>query len=252
MKSKPFKSYIICTTPRSGSTLLCKLLARTKIAGDPDSHFHGTLLKGWLDDYGLQVTDFATEREAISSVFQRALVRGKGNTDIFGLRVQRESFGFFMQQLAQHFAGQRSDRERIESAFGPTLFVHLSRPNRLDQAISRVLAEQTGLWHRNSDGTELERLAPPQEPQYDASAIKRHMAESAAFDEAWERWFEQEAVEPLRINYDDLSKDPQAILRQLLKVLNLDPSIAQSIEAPTAKLADSLSCEWRVRFEKES
>ncbi len=36
-----------------------------------------------------------------------------------------------------------SDVERIEKAFGSTLYVHLSRHNRLDQAISRVRADRT-------------------------------------------------------------------------------------------------------------
>ncbi|MEM1201062.1 MAG: Stf0 family sulfotransferase, partial [Pseudomonadota bacterium] len=30
-----FDAYVICTSPRSGSTLLCKLLAPTGIAGKP-------------------------------------------------------------------------------------------------------------------------------------------------------------------------------------------------------------------------
>ncbi|MBT6203829.1 MAG: sulfotransferase, partial [Rhodospirillaceae bacterium] len=35
-----YQSYVICTSPRSGSTLLCSLLAATGLAGNPCSHFH--------------------------------------------------------------------------------------------------------------------------------------------------------------------------------------------------------------------
>ena len=35
-----YESYVLCTSPRSGSTLLCKLLAATGVAGNPDSYFH--------------------------------------------------------------------------------------------------------------------------------------------------------------------------------------------------------------------
>ncbi|QDY69406.1 Stf0 family sulfotransferase [Qingshengfaniella alkalisoli] len=252
MTSKPFRSYIICTAPRSGSTLLCGLLAATNAAGNPDSHFHSLSLDDWLDDYCLKHIDYASQEEAVRAIFKAALSRGKGDTDIFGLRMQRGSFDHFMQQLKLLLPGRMSDVERIRKAFGPTLYIHLSRPDRLNQAISRVRAEQTGLWHRNSDGTELERLAPPQEPRYDAAAIKRHMIALEALDEAWERWFELEAMEPMRINYDALSIDPKQVLAQVLSALNLDPSRAQSVEAPTAKLADELSREWRDRFESES
>jgi len=143
----------------------------------------------------LKQTDHASKDEALRAIFKAALARGKGDTEIFGLRMQRGSFDHFMRQLDLFLPGRMSDAERIEKAFGSALYVYLSRSDRLDQAISLVRAEQTGLWHRNSDGTELERLAPAQGAQYDANAIKRHMAALAALDEAWERWFERDAIE---------------------------------------------------------
>lgn len=251
MTSEPFRSYMICTVPRSGSTLLCGLLAATNTAGYPDSHFHASSLDDWLNDYGLKQAEYASTAECLRAVFKSAVARGKGDTGVFGLRMQRGSFGHFMQQLALVFPDRMSDVERIEKAFGSTLYIHLSRADRLDQAISRLRAEQTGLWHRNADGTELERLGPPQEVRYDATAIKRHMAVFAAQDEAWERWFEREGIEPLCITYDALSKDPKRVLAQVLSTLSLDPTIARAVVAPTAKLADSLSRAWRDRFESE-
>ena len=53
-----FRSYIICTSPRSGNTLLCKLLAATNVAGVPGSHFHVPSLEGWLAAYDLHENDF--------------------------------------------------------------------------------------------------------------------------------------------------------------------------------------------------
>ncbi|WP_414898805.1 Stf0 family sulfotransferase [Rhodovulum sp. YEN HP10] len=252
MTGKPFRSYIICTVPRSGSTLLCGLLATTGVAGDPDSHFHAPSLEGWLTDHDLKRADFASDRDAVRAVFEAALMRGRGDTTMFGLRMQRGSFDFFMEQLKLLVPGEMSDAERIEAAFGPTLFIHLSRPDRLDQAISRLRAEQTGLWHRNADGSELERLAPPQEPRYDAAAIRRHMAAQEALDAAWEGWFRQEGLNPLRITYDALSTGPQQVLAQVLSALDFDPAQARSVVPPTAKLADALSREWRCRFESET
>lgn len=251
MTHEPFRSYIICTAPRSGSTLLCGLLAATNTAGNPDSHFHSMSLDKWLDDYGLNESDFTSNEEALRAVFKAALARGKGNTDLFGLRMQHGSFDHFIQQLELLLPGAMSDAERIKKAIGSTLYIHLSRPDRLDQAISYVRAEQSGLWHRSSDGTELERLAPPQDARYDAGAIKLHMAALAALDAAWEQWFEREAIEPLRISYNALSKNPKWVLAQVLSALHLDPIQAKSVETPTAKLADALSREWRDRFESE-
>lgn len=251
MSATPFRSYMICTAPRSGSTLLCKLLAGTGICGNPDSHFHEPSLDNWLADYDLNPQDYGTRREALQAVFQAAMTYGKGATGLFGLRMQGRSFGYFMRQLELLVPGRMRDVQRIESSFGQTLFLHLSRPDRLDQAISLLRAEQTGLWHRRSDGTELERLAPPAEAHYDAEAIKRYMGELAALDQAWEKWFHQERLEPLRISYDALSTDPQAVLAQVLSALHLDPVAVRAVGTPTAKLADATSRAWRDRFERE-
>jgi LPS sulfotransferase NodH len=35
----PLRSYLVCATPRSGSTLLCHLLDQTGIAGHPEEYF---------------------------------------------------------------------------------------------------------------------------------------------------------------------------------------------------------------------
>ena len=45
-RSGPALSYLICATPRSGSTLLCAALDATGIAGHPEEHFEVLLETG--------------------------------------------------------------------------------------------------------------------------------------------------------------------------------------------------------------
>jgi Stf0 sulphotransferase len=45
-ENDPVMSYLICATPRSGSTLLCDALGRTGIAGRPAEHFEVLLETG--------------------------------------------------------------------------------------------------------------------------------------------------------------------------------------------------------------
>ena len=251
MPSPRFTSYVICTSPRSGSTLLCGLLAATDVAGKPGSHFHEPSLARWLEVYGLSDRAFALRDEARRAVFDAAREHGTGGTGVFGLRMQRGSFVYFMEQLDALHPGRSSDIERIVAEFGPTLFVHLSRADKLAQAVSRVRAEQTGLWHRAADGTELERLAPPSEPRYDPDAIARHMADLAALDAAWNAWFARERLVPVRITYDQLANDPRGTLSVVLAALGLDPAVAVPVDLPTAKLADATSREWQERFTRE-
>lgn len=251
MNDLRFRSYVICTSPRSGSTLLCKLLAATEVAGHPGSHFHKPSLAAWLKSYDLERAHFASDRAAVRAVVAAARAKGMGNTEVFGLRLQRGSFAFFRQQMAGLHPDQKTDVARIQAVFGPTLFVHLTRRNKLDQAISCVKATQTGLWHKAADGTELERLAAPQAPVYDAQAISEELASFTAMDAAWDDWFAQEGVDPLRIDYDDLALAPTKALGRVLDALGLDRSIASTIAPPTAKLSDAVSSDWARRFRQD-
>ncbi len=246
-----YKSYIICTTPRSGSTLLCKLLAATGESGCPNSHFHNPSIASWLKDYDISRDDFVSDKEALSAIFSAARRRGRGNTKFFGLRLQRGSFDYFNQQAGNLYPDLDTDLERIQAAFGNALFIHLTRENKLDQAISRVLATQTGLWHKNADGTELERNSPPQIPVYDAEEIARHLAELTALDDAWKAWFDHENISPLQIKYDELSADPTKVLASILDHLGLDCGLARDIKPQVAKLADETNRIWSERFTEE-
>lgn len=211
-----FQSYIICTSPRSGSTLLCKLLAATGKSGNPGSHFHNPSIADWKRYYGLTAEDFSSERAALMAIFDAARTRGTGNTGIFGLRLQRRSYNFFMQQMDVLHPGLSSDVEHIRAGFGNTLFIHLTRGNKLEQAISLVKATQTGLWHIAPDGTELERTSDPQDPVYDANLIAQNLAELTTLDQEWNDWFTRENLEPLRVTYDTLSANPAEALAGLL------------------------------------
>jgi len=246
-----YQSYIICTSPRSGSTLLCGLLAATGVSGNPGSHFHHPSLFDWLRYYGLSVSQFADDRDALVAIFDAARVHGTGDTGMFGLRLQRHSFSFFIQQLNILHPDLSNDTERIQAAFGNTFFIHLTRSNKIEQAISYVKATQTGLWHMASDGTELERLSAPQEPVYDASEIEKRLSELTALDRDWETWFSKEKLKPLRLTYDEISNDSTRSLVKILDMMGLDNKVAQHARPSVAKLADATSRAWAERFVAE-
>lgn len=252
MPRQPAQAYVICSTPRSGSTLLCRLLSQTGVAGQPDSHFHTPSLDRWREVYGVSTAANASERDILGAVFQAARKRGTGQNGMFGLRMQRGSFAFFMAQADVLYPDRAHDVARFEAAFGPTRFIHLSRQDKVAQAISRLKAEQTGLWHQNPDGSTLERLAPTADPYYDFDAITRTLSDLKELEVAWENWFAKEGVKPLRIDYDHLAADPRAVLKEVLGALSLDTSGAGSVSIPTAKLADATNAQWAARFRGDS
>nr|WP_272211977.1 Stf0 family sulfotransferase [Marinicella sp. W31]MDC2877869.1 Stf0 family sulfotransferase [Marinicella sp. W31] len=168
------------------------------------------------------------ERSALARVFAAAIAEGSGDTDMFGLRMQRGSLDYFKEKLAVLHPGRTSDKARIEAAFGRTLFIYLSRADKVAQAVSCVKAEQTGLWHVASDGGELERTAPHSEPVYDGPALMKWYETMTGYERAWEDWLSREGIAPLRIDYDALSHWPRETLRTVLLTLGLDGKAAPS------------------------
>jgi len=246
-----FNAYVICTSPRSGSTLLCKMLAATGVSGNPGSYFHRPSISDWLGHFNLAEDLSAPEIQTLARIFQAAIEKGSRGTGLFGLRLQRHSFDFFMQKLAVLHPEGATDLERLETAFGRTLFIHLTRQDKVDQAVSYVKAEQTGLWHRAPDGTELERLAPAREPDYNSQQILASYKTFKAYDLDWRTWFESQGIEPLCLTYDALSSDPLGTLRKCLHRLGVDPEAANGVTPGVAKLADETSRNWADRFRLE-
>jgi trehalose 2-sulfotransferase len=228
------------------------LLREAGNAGFPESYFHTPSLDNWLDYYGFQNNEFSTQQDALKAVFKSAFARGKGANDIFGLRLQRHSFDFFVEQLSVLYPSLPDDKSRMDAAFGNTLFVHLTRENKLDQAISYVKAEQSGLWHMAPDGTELERLSEPKEPVYDSAAIAAQLALSEQMDAEWQKWFVAEQIKPLRITYGELPAAPFATLGGVLEALGLVYEARGEVTPPVAKLANATNQEWAERFRLET
>lgn len=231
-------AYILCTASRSGSTLLCALLADTKTAGLPQSYFHRPSLEDWRKGLG------SPPDAPLRDIVQTAITKGTGDTPLFGLRLQRHSFAFFMDQLATLNPNVGSDPARIDAAFGPTRYIHLTRSDKLAQAISLVRAEQSGLWHRNADGSDRERLGDTQDPTYDRARLTREIETFRKLDADWSAWFAANAITPLKVDYDALVADPVRTTADILLFLGQDPLHAAHVRPATAQLADDISEKW--------
>ncbi len=228
------------------------MLAETGVAGHPKSYFHKPDLGEWASDLGVSCPAGMSELEYLRLLIDTAIEQGTANKGLFGLRLQRHSFDFFFRQLRILRPDETTDKDRYEAVFGRTLFVHLTRPDKLSQAVSFVKAQQSGLWHRAAEGSELERLSPPADPVYDFATLKNCRDQFIQFDQDWNDWFAEQAIEPLRLSYNDLCTDPQAGLKKSLTALGLPTSAADPVQPGVAKLADSINADWIKRFQDQA
>ncbi|HWU99519.1 MAG TPA: Stf0 family sulfotransferase [Devosia sp.] len=242
-------SYIICATPRSGSTLLCDLLAQTGAAGHPDSFYRRESRDDFVREFGIACGDGVDfDRRFLDA----AIRAGAGETGMFGLRLMWPSMPELQQTLGGLFPEAPTDAARLAAAFGAPLYIHLQRTDRVAQAISRSKAEQSGLWHRHADGSVREQVNSYRAPQYDRAGIDRALAEVEEHEAAWHDWFAANAIGPLELTYEELSAEPAATLARVLFTLGRDPALASDIRTKSGRLADAESRAWAERYLRET
>ena len=246
-----YAAYIICGTPRSGSTLLCEMLAASGVAGRPNSYFRAQDLVYWADRWGVPHPDGVDTADFDRAYLDAMRREGSSGTGIFGLRLMAASVADAGRRL-DRMAGSAGDvATRFAEAFGPLLYIHLSRGDTVAQAVSLVRAEQSGLWHLAADGRVLEGAAELRPMVYDGDRIATLVREMTRDNAAWNAFFAAHALQPLRLTYEAVTADPQAALAQVLAALGQDSDIAKTVAVPTAKMASGTSRQWAERFRTE-
>lgn len=243
-------NYVLCSNPRSGTTLLCTMLAQSGGAGRPDSFFRQQSLQAWSDHWGLRAQVDVTSNAFSTRYFEAMRREGMNNTEVFGLRLMGPDLSFASAWLQKLHPGLANDVDRFKAAFGPIRFVYLKRLDKLAEAVSLQRAEQTGLWHQNADGSPYEQISPSAPTGFDAETLRAQMAELSALDEAWEVWFRTQNITPLRLTYEALAEDPQATLAQVLEYIGQDGALASTLIPPLRKLSDQTSAAWIAEFKR--
>jgi trehalose 2-sulfotransferase len=242
-------SYFLCATPRSGTTMLCDLLAATGRAGRPQSYFRRQDIERRARGYGLRANDFAHSRDFDRAYLDAVLREGAGDSGIFGLRIMWGTVAEMAERLSALRPDLR-DAELFESLFGRIVYVHVSRGDKVAQAISLLKAELSGLWHVAADGSERQRTAPPARPSYDPDRIAELVGELEQDEASWNAFFAANEIAPVRIEYEALAAAPRVELQKILVGMNLPAELADAVEVRTSKMADAESGAWADRFRR--
>lgn len=244
-------AYIICGSPRSGSTMLCEMLIASGVAGAPASYYRLPDIPRWADRWNLPPARSADTPDFDRAYLNAMLRAGTADTGIFGLRLMWGSVTDAFNRLGRAFGESADFADLVERAFGPTLFIHLSRLDKVAQAVSLLRAERSGLWHLAADGTVFEGTEAPRPVAYDAVRLAEIVAERESDDKAWRAFFAKRQIEPLSLIYETMTQAPQAALATILAALGRDTATATAVAVPTAKMSDTTSDEWAQRFRAE-
>ena len=114
-------SYLLCGTPRTGSTLLCGLLTSTGVAGRPESYFREPDEPAWAYRLGVPM---AGDGSFDYRMFVRAAVSaGSTPNGVFAARVMWGTMHRIVDGL-DPFRRNRGELEVLIDGFGQLLLVH--------------------------------------------------------------------------------------------------------------------------------
>lgn len=220
-------SFFVCTTPRTGSTMLVYALAESRAVGLAAEHFN----------------PLTVPHESRRRIGDHLLdCAGKaGGTGVFGTKLHWSHVEPFLARL-RRLRGARglSDGRLIEAVLPAPRYISLTRDDMLAQAVSWWRAKVTRVW---LDDDEQEA-----EPVFDFDAIDERVQMARDHDAAWQRWFDANGITPYRITYEDLVADPASAVGGALAYLGAEVPAGFTPTTWTRRQADDLNEEWMSRY----
>ena len=274
-RSGPDLSYLICATPRSGSTLLCAALDGTGVAGHPAEHFEVLLETGrrrqprdyfqrsndpevWalLDDpefrevlgeYGGRYSEHPGHRDPdwsppdFQKLVREALERGTTENGVLGTKIMWAYFRDFVR-LARRRGLEGVSPCEVPAAVLPGLrrYVWMRREDTTRQAVSLWKALQTQKWRKDSD-----EEVGGQGLRFSFAAVNHLKLRIDEHNAAWGHFFRGCGVEPVEVFYEELVADYENTVSWLLEEIGISVPEGFAVEAPRMRRqADELSEEW--------
>ncbi len=274
--TKPQRSYLVCSTPRSGSTLVCKALRDTGLAGRPEEYFEALRSTGRPrrpEEYFAGVDDRsifdelgdpddsgapppAWSRTAYDRYLDWAMEQGTTDNGVFGAKLMWQYLGDFVGLLRNipeyrdlPLAGL------LPAAFPDLTFVRVVRANKIRQAVSLWKAVQTASWSDRDDSSKsgeapYRAFLDEHKPQlrFHYRAISHLLDQTLAAEASWDAFFEHTRIKPILVLYENFYADYAASTLGILDRLGLEAPPDFDPEPQMKRQSDGVNDDWARRF----
>jgi len=235
LKKKPLssKNYLICITPRSGSSWLCDAITKCGLLGRPGEYINSEVLRG-----GILKRTGADNLSDYLDAIRRLLATPNG---IFGMKAS-----WF--QLAMMLEGCT-----LEEHFGKHLkYIHLIREDFVLQGISLYLSVNSSYFHSVQKNITDEMKQKHDGLEYSGPGIKHWIDHILRQEYGFEQFFAERKISPLRLTYEMIMARPRPTIKRIGKRLGIDPELLNNkIEAGHVKIGTERNQEWADRFREE-
>jgi LPS sulfotransferase NodH len=204
--ASPNFRYCIANIPRSGSTLLARMLARTGVAGAPREYLNPLFLNAWARMN-------PGERLALGTYITGIESRRTSENGVFGIKIHwRHVKNLLARKVPEAMVRRllmRHDR-----------FIFITRRDKLRQAISYYIAESTGIFHADQQGwaEDFGIALPSLSPE----RVLRHLADILDEERGWTDFFRKSGKPFIRVEYEDLISDYAGTCSGVLNFLGVE------------------------------
>lgn len=211
---------VICATQRCGSTMVLEDMRNSGLLGKPEEYFIP-----W--DASLPDQDWVYRLDGVLS--DSMTENGVGAVKI--MADQAVSVDRCLAQVDDTLHKGRRILPSFHTFLKDAVFVYIQRKDRLRQAISRVIAEQTGINHAVDTGTQ-EHFAGnlmkgldtsySQDVPFNFELLQKTMLGIEEENLIWENFFRDWKIQPLRLVYEDYKDDFPGYLKPLFDCAGID------------------------------
>lgn len=242
---EPPLAYVVCATPRVGSSYLCSALGGVPGAGEPTEWFGRAMLHMRADEWGVRDPRSTADRPRLTSTEDYVRkVRGHATANgALALKVHWNQVRWCGDRLGMDVFDVFAGRDDLR-------YVQLWRHDLVAQAVSSHIASYTKIYHRfaGRPNVPIEEFAGMRsaEPEYDFERLLAVLLELATHEAGWDEYFTKTGLRPYRLAYEDLEADLLAAVNGVLGHLGLPP--APVAGSNLVRQRDARNDEFAARF----
>lgn len=236
----PAVTYIIASTMRTGSYLLCEGLESTGRAGHPQEIFCPDRRGQYTERWSLP------PKIGIHEFIRTAHEKGTTANGVFGTKIHAHH----VVPLAEECGFTHEPWRILPQLFPNAKYIHLRRRNRRAQAISWYRAEITNEWWRIPGVKDWDLTG--RQPEFNAPQIRQLEIVLAQQQKDWDDFFARNKVDVLTMDYEDLAADYRAHVADTLELIGENPALAEALPEPRmVRQSDDISEDWQRRMDQE-
>ncbi|MEL6554582.1 MAG: Stf0 family sulfotransferase [Cyanobacteria bacterium J06621_11] len=217
----------VCFTNRCGSTLLTSKLSQFGLAGRAEKfknyeHFNHKVISTYCNEK--KINSLFDYSRSIAEAFSGPL-------------------GYFTSKVSSDQLFWLGKTGVFGKVFQSPTFINVKRKNVVKQAISLVIAKQSGKWTSLHPGTKSDKALV-----FDEADILKNMLQIHRSNALIDLFFSLHSITPITVYYEEIAENESYLTSLLEAELNCTLTATYENTLPVKKQATNLNTEWENRF----